>query len=258
MREIKAKILSNEKIAPGRFRIRLGAERICRDARPGQFVMVKCSKTFNPFLRRPFSFHRIEKKSFELLYQIIGKGTKILSQKKPGGRIDIIGPLGNGFDIDQEIVDEPLLIAGGIGIAPLLALARALKTNGLRPTVLLGAKTKSHVLCDGDFKKLGAKVEVFTEDGSRGHKGMATDLLKAKLRSPRPPRRNTIYACGPKGMLEETARIARSEGVPCQISFEEKMACGTGACLGCAVKTVIGYKMTCKDGPIFNAGDIIW
>ena len=276
MKDIKAKIILNKRISKGRFNMRLNAPAISKVARPGQFVMVKCSNAHNPLLRRPLSFHKIENDSFELLYQVIGKGTQILSHTKPGEALDIIGPLGNGFDPlpARGIRLDAILVAGGIGVAPLYALAKDAISHGLHLTVLIGAKTKDHILCDEDFRKLGADVEIATEDGSKGYMGFATDLLirhcesaeggRSNLGHPRLLRRSAprndvvIYACGPRPMLKEAARIAKSWRIPCQVSFEERMACGTGVCLGCAVKTITGYKMACKDGPVFNAGDIIW
>ncbi len=258
MKEARAKILLNEKVAPERFKMALEAPSICKSAKAGQFVMVKCSYGIEPFLRRPLSFHRIGKRDFELLYQVIGEGTKILSQRKKGERLDIIGPLGNGFDTHDAIRNTQYvtLVAGGIAVAPLVALAEELKTYNLKLTVLIGAKTKGHLLCEKEFKKLGAKVGIATEDGSRGYKGLVTNLWKSDFH--RKSDFHTVYACGPKAMLREAAYIAKSHQFRCQVSFEERMACGTGACLGCAVKTVTGYKMVCKDGPVFNAGDIIW
>ena len=261
MKRIKAEVLSNKEVAPYRFKIRLEAPSVCRQARPGQFVMVKCSKGMTPFLRRPLSFHRIGKNAFELLYQIIGKGTEALSLRKKGEAVDIIGPLGNGFSAHRtpHTAHRAMLIAGGIGVAPLVALAEKLahSVERIRYSVFIGAQTKSYILCEKEFKKLGAEVHIATEDGSRGHKGLITELLRKELSAKRYPL-NAIYACGPRRMLKEIARIAGSIGTHCEISLEERMACGTGACLGCAVKTVVGYKMACKDGPIFNAGDIIW
>ncbi len=256
MKNIKARIISNKSVSEGRFKMALEAPAVARLAKPGQFVMVKCSDALNPLLRRPLSFHRIENGHFELLYQVVGKGTDALSKRKARERLDIIGPLGNGFQPlrkDENIV----LIAGGIGAAPLLALAEKCAARNARLTALVGAKTKSHVLCGDEFRRLGAIVKIATEDGSRGHKGLATDLLK-KILTGRNLRPATIYTCGPHKMMKAVADIARKNKIMCFVSFEEKMACGTGACLGCAVKTLIGYKMACKDGPVFKSGDIIW
>ncbi|MBL7068785.1 MAG: dihydroorotate dehydrogenase electron transfer subunit [Candidatus Omnitrophica bacterium] len=262
MRLVKAKIVSNKKVAAGRFKIRLAAPSISKAAEPGQFVMVKCSDGLDPLLRRPFSFHRIERGFFELLYQVIGRGTAALSERKKGERLDVIGPLGNGFDAlsAKRYPLNAILVAGGIGVAPLLALAERLahSVERIAFSIFIGARNKEHLLCEKDFKKLGARLYVAAEDGSKGYKGLVTDLLKKELYAKRSTLNAKVYACGPRDMLKAVADIARLKHFPCEVSLEEKMACGIGACLGCAVKTLIGHKMVCKDGPVFNAGDIIW
>ena len=150
-----------------------------------------------------------------------------------------------------------LLVAGGHGVAPLCALARKLQVAGGMLQVFIGAKTKKHIVCDKELKGIGAKVHVATEDGSKGHKGLITDLLKKKL-SPKSYKPSVIYACGPKPMLKALAKIVNGHKIQCEMSLEEYMACGIGTCLGCAVRTRSGYKMVCKDGPIFDSKDIIW
>jgi dihydroorotate dehydrogenase electron transfer subunit len=255
MKNVKAKILHNKKIAPGRFLMSLAAPSVSRLAKPGQFLMVKCSCGTTPLLRRPFAFHRIRKDHFEVLYQVVGGGTEALSRKRPGEKIDIIGPLGNGFSPVPG--RSPVLVAGGIAVAPLLALAESKEIRRQRPDVVIGAGSGSHILCVADFRKAGAKVIVATEDGSRGYKGMATGVLDRLLRKSGGTER-AVYACGPRAMLREVVRLAKKAGAPCQVSLEEKMGCGTGVCRGCAVRTVTGYKMVCEDGPVFNGGDIIW
>ncbi|MBI4974851.1 MAG: dihydroorotate dehydrogenase electron transfer subunit [Candidatus Omnitrophica bacterium] len=232
---------------------------------PGQFIEIRCSDDLNPLLRRPLGLHRILKNGIEVLYEVVGKGTALLSKKRKGESLDIIGPLGNGFDIKAGMGQATIIIAGGIGVAPLVSLAEEIARSprpalhGRELYVLIGACKRSHILCEKDFKKLGAKVLIATEDGSKGYKGLATDLLKDFL-NPKPyilyP---AIYACGPNEMLKTVAWIAKDRRIPCQISLEERMACGVGACLGCAVKVKGGgYKMVCKDGPIFNAEEIAW
>jgi len=247
---------------------------IARQARPGQFVHLRCQNSIEPLLRRPFSFHRIKGGSFEILYKVIGRGTNLLAKRRKGDTIDILGPLGNGFDIQRTSGSrgspslEPsraqprgertaILIAGGIGVAPLLALAEEL-TDRRNCLVLIGAKTKKRILCAKDFKKLGVKVHLATDDGSRGYKGFVTDLLRKVLLLTVNCELSSIYACGPKLMLKEVARIAKSFRIVAYGSLEENMACGIGACLGCAIKTRDGYKRVCKDGPVFNLQEIQW
>jgi len=266
MRQMQVKILGNEKVAPDFFKMRVGSTYLAKNMRPGQFLEVKCSGATAPLLRRPFGLHRKFKGGIEFLYEVVGEGTELLSKKGPGELLDMIAPLGNGFKLPKSEggrreKPKTILIAGGIGVAPLVALAESLRGNKY---VLLGARKKSHVLCEGEFKKAGAKVLVSTDDGSKGRKGFVTDLLKELLSRP-----STldpvpyIYACGPNVMLKAVWEIAKDKNIPCQFSFEEHMACGVGVCLGCPIKVRKGlidteYKMICKDGPVFKGEDIAW
>ena len=179
MIDVKAKIISNEKIAQDFFKITLEAPEIAKAAKAGQFVMVRCSNGTDPLLRRALSFHRISKNECELLYQVVGKGTEILSMRKKGEVLPVLGPLGNGFDVRHklQVTGHELLLAGGMGVAPLLELAKQVMGHESRVTVYIGAKTKSHILCEDEFLKLGAEVHIATEDGSKGHKGLVTDFV---------------------------------------------------------------------------------
>jgi len=260
VKQFKAKISANKKIAPGHYTLSFKTPIFKEAVRPGQFFNIKVNDSLEPLLRRPFGAYKIHRQKVEILYKVVGEATKILSAKKKGGTLDILGPLGNGFDIKSPMPADQagaILVAGGHGVAPLYALASAIaKTRNARNnlTVFIGAKTKKHVVCDKDFRKLGAKVYIATDDGSKGYRGLVTNLLSRLLRA----KEATIYACGPKAMLKETAKVAKQHGIPCRLSLEEYMACGIGTCLGCAVKTRSGYKMVCKDGPVFDAGEIIW
>ena len=261
MKQLNAKIIKNERVAPGFYKMRLESGYLAGKAKPGQFVEVRCSQGPDPLLRRPLGVHRITASGIEMLYEVVGKGTKVLSGRKQGECLDIIGPLGNGFDIISA--NTAIIVAGGIGVAPLMALAEKLVSRRVSVIVLIGACKKDHLLCERDFKKTGAKVFTATEDGSCGKKGRVTDILEDILRLPVFGSRSPIYACGPSGMLEAVAGIAVSNRIPCQVSLEEKMACGVGVCLGCPVKVRAAsrkdeYKMVCKDGPVFNAEDIAW
>lgn len=260
MFQIKAKLLYNERVGANYLHCAFYAPAIAQKAQPGQFVNIKVAQAAEPLLRRPFSIHRINGSRIELLYEVIGKGTEILSQKIAGEYLDIIGPLGNGFDYQASISHRylPILVAGGIGVAPLLFLAKKLITYNLKLiTVLIGAKTKSHILCEKEFKQLGCAVKVSTDDGSKGFKGKVTDLLNKEL-SAVGCRLSALYACGPKPMLKEISSISKECNLPAQLSLETHMACGFGACLGCAVNTIEGYKRVCKDGPVFGAEQIYW
>ena len=186
-KRIVAKIISQKELKNGCFRMRLEAPYIAKKAGPGQFLHIRCNSSTNPLLRRPISIHRIGAGHIEILYNVVGKGTKILSEKKTGGGIDIIGPLGTGFNIYRKSKSIKMLVAGGMGVAPLLGLAEKLSRN-VNPAphrsgvknfiVILGAKTQNHILCEKEFKKLGADVYVATEDGSKGKRALATELTK--------------------------------------------------------------------------------
>jgi len=263
MIQAKAKVIKNIEVAPRYYKIALSCSPIAKDANAGQFVAIKITDSYEAFLRRPFSIHKLSGPGIEILYEIVGRGTEILSQKKAGEYLDVIGPLGNGFDLGVNTNDRtPILVAGGIGVAPLLFLAEKLRESQKpkaksKNVVLIGAKTRSDVLCEKEFRKLGCNVKIATDDGSKGFKGYVSELLKKEL-STINYQLSTIYSCGPRPMLKETAAISKKYNIPAQVSLEEHMACGIGACLGCAVNTKQGYKRVCQDGPVFDADEIVW
>ncbi|MBI5124383.1 MAG: dihydroorotate dehydrogenase electron transfer subunit [Candidatus Omnitrophica bacterium] len=267
MKQLKAKIIENKKISEKFYKMRIESAYLAKNSKPGQFVEVKCSDSIEPLLRRPLGVHRILNNGIEIFYEVVGKGTGLLSRKVKGESVDIIGPLGNGFSLPRHpkgaakrnpkpYTLNPILIAGGIGVAPLVALAESLRKKRQKVAVIIGAKTKSHVNCVKELKALGCDVDIATEDGSLGQKGLATSLLHNTQYTIH----TTIYACGPNAMLKAVAKIAESRRIPCQVSLEERMACGVGVCLGCPVKvrTQYDYKMVCKDGPVFDAKEIAW
>ena len=260
MVQAKVKLISNTKIHHNYFHCALEAGRIAKEAVPGQFINVKLSENLDPLLRRPLSIHRVRGSKVEILYEVIGKGSKILSQKRCGEYLDIIGPLGNGFSVNYTRC--PILVAGGMGVAPLLFLAEQLiqeskLKNKNQPLIFIGAKTKNKILCAAELKKFGCVVKIATDDGSKGFKGYVAGFLKKEL-STIDYKLATIYACGPKPMLKEVFKIAKSYKIPAQISLEEHMACGIGACLGCVVDTKQGFKRVCVDGPVFLGDEIVW
>jgi len=258
MVQVKAKIIYNKRTRGNYYYASFSAPSIAKEASPGQFVTIRVSNGREALLRRPLSIHRANALKIEFMYEVVGKGTEILSQKKTGEYLDVIGPLGNGFDYRLPITDYrlPILVAGGMGVAPLVFLAE--KLRGIKNIALIGAKTKNQILCEKEFKDLGCEVKISTDDGSRGFKGRATDLLQDLLRAMSQEPRAAIYACGPRPMLKEVSSISKRHNIPAQLSLEEHMACGIGACLGCAVETRDGYKRVCKDGPVFTADEIIW
>lgn len=257
MFQLKAKLLSNKRVKDNYLHCILEAPAIAKNARPGEFVNIRITDTLDPLLRRPLSIHAVKGQTIEVLYEVVGRSTQVLSKKKAGESLDIIGSLGNGFNYQEPRAKSQgsILVGGGMGVAPLVFLAK--KIGGRRATVLIGAKTKNHIHCEKEFKELGCEVKVSTDDGSKGFKGRITGLLKNLLLTT-DYRLSAIYACGPRPMLKEIALISKEKNIPAQISLEEHMACGIGACLGCVVNTKDGYKRVCKDGPVFEAKEIIW
>ncbi|MEA3305948.1 MAG: dihydroorotate dehydrogenase electron transfer subunit [Candidatus Omnitrophota bacterium] len=262
-KRIIAKVISQEELKEGCFRMALEAPYIAKTAEPGQFLHVRCGDSTDPLLRRPLSIHRIGKKNIEILYNVAGKGTGILSGKKKDGKIDLIGPLGNGFTIRKKSNSLKMLVAGGMGVAPLLGLAEKLSGRGRvkrkkKFIVILGAGTQNHILCEREFKKLGGEIHIATEDGSKGKKALATELAEEVINSNRYKWKDVcIYGAGPIGMVRALCRLMEGCSIESQVSLEEKMACGVGACMGCVVDTQSGYKRVCKDGPVFNMCEVI-
>ncbi len=256
----KVRVLWNKKAGPLYYRIGLTCHKGYSDAKPGQFIMLRLSDQINPLLRRPFSIHRLiatdgHTEGVELLYKVVGEGTAKLSGCKKGDYVNILGPLGNGFSIPDNC-HHIFIIAGGIGVAPMLFLASSLKEKGVdlsRSMVFLGGRSKDDLLGKSDFISLGIKVHLTTEDGSAGETGLVTDPLEMAIKKNRP---DIICACGPVEMLRSVAQFAEMHTVPCRVSIETIMACGMGACFGCAVEikgTSDKYLHACLDGPVFDA-----
>lgn len=324
--------------APGityvRFTLKVGE--LARQAEPGQFVMVKIpTGSVDPFLRRPFSLHRIdrEREEVQILFQVKGRGTSLLAERDFGETLPVLGPLGRGFTLDPQR-RRMILVGGGIGVAPLLALAEKGVAAGYQVLLLLGARSRGDLLALPEFEALGVKILVATDDGSRGHPGLVTDLLakvleegvaaggqadlaggqgsmasgqavlagsqadvaggrahlaggQADLPAGRavngeqadgtghqvlrpatgnegnPVAGSIIYACGPVPMLKKVAQLAGQYALPAQVSLEERMGCGLGACIGCAVGIQrpgqpFAYKKVCQDGPVFSAGEVVF
>ena len=239
-------LLQKDLLAPGIYRFRLEGN---LGARPGQFVMVRAWPGFDPLLARPFSVHDQESSYFSLLFQVRGRGTKILSQKNEGEKISILGPLGTGFDLSQK--GAAILVAGGLGIAPFLFLAKELRKQKKDVFLFYGARTQKELLLLKEFEKLGVKLFLATEDGSRGHKGFVTEPLIRFLEN---NSQGAIYACGPLPMLKAVGELSRKFGLKSFVSLEAHMACGLGMCLGCVVpKKNQGYLHVCIEGPVVPA-----
>ena len=210
---------------------------------PGQFVNIKLSGLF---LRRPISVCDCEGDTLTLIYKIVGRGTEMMSQMKEGEELDILTGLGNGYDLSLS-GDTPLLVGGGVGVPPLYMLAKKLVDEGKKVSVILGFNTKDEIFYEDEFKALGAEVKVATVDGSYGVKGFVTDAMDMDY--------SYTFSCGPEPMLKALYKVSKTSG---QYSFEERMGCGFGACMGCSCKTVTGYKRICKEGPVLKKEEILW
>jgi dihydroorotate dehydrogenase electron transfer subunit len=262
-RHLKIRIESLQALHPQIYLLKFKSPLLARAAQAGQFLHVKVDSE-KTILRRPLSIHAIEGSALFILFKVRGRGTRILSQYKKGDTLDVIGPLGNGFALPAQTQSplKQILVAGGIGVAPLLFLAEKLRKSQTQNhksqnLVLVGAKNKKEVFAEKEFKKLGFKVLIATDDGSRGFKGAVTELLKKELLTLGPQLSASIYACGPKEMFLTIKRIIEPyPGIECQVSFEQFMGCGLGICCGCVIETAHGYKKVCKDGPVFDIKEI--
>lgn len=254
--QIKAKIISNQRFKEDYRHLEFASAIIAKNALPGQFVDIRVGNGIQPLLRRPISVHAVKGDKVKLFYEVVGEGTKVLSQRKPGELLDVIGLLGRGFDYRRALrakAGKNILIAGGMGVAPLFFLAEKIKAS--KPLVLIGAKTQKQLLCVPEFKRIGCSLKIATDDGSAGFKGRITDLLKIVLGQSKPAE---LFSCGPRAMLKAVSEIARKNKIRAQLSLEEHMACGIGACLGCVVATKTGYQRVCKDGPVFSSEELTW
>lgn len=211
----------------------------------GQFVNLLIDGFF---LRRPISVCDKDRESFTIVYKVVGKGTEKLSKMQKGDKLDILTGLGNGYD-ESLSGETPLLIGGGVGVPPLYLLCKNLIAQGKKPTVILGFNTKEEIFLKDEFESLGVKTLVATADGSFGSKGLVTDALKHV------DDYSHFFTCGPEPMLKAVFAATETDG---QFSFEERMGCGFGACMGCSCKTVTGYKRICKEGPVLRKGEILW
>lgn len=210
----------------------------------GQFVNIKIDGLF---LRRPISVCEIDGDLLTIIYKIVGRGTEEMSKMEKGTVLDLLTNLGNGYDLSLS-GETPLLIGGGVGVPPMFELAKELIASGKKVTVILGFNTKAEIFYEKEFENLGAKVIVTTVDGSYGVKGFVTDAMKDLEYS-------FFYTCGPEPMLKAVHKSSITDG---ELSFEERMGCGFGACMGCSCKTLTGYKRICKEGPVLKKGEILW
>lgn len=255
-----AKLVKKEQLKSDIFKYCVEAPDIVKDAKQGQFIEIRVSDNVEPFLRRPISIHNMDKENgiLEFIFQVKGKGTKILSEKVEGDHIDIIGPLGHGT-FEYNNFQNIAIIGGGIGVFPLYELAKNAKNDSKNVNIYLGFRNKDFVVLEDEFKELANKLILTTDDGSYAEKGFAIDFLKKDVED---GKIDCIFACGPLPMLKAVRNYAIEKNIPCQISLEEKMGCGLGVCLGCAVKTAESssenpeYVHVCKVGPVFEAKDV--
>lgn len=270
-------ILANEQIAASTWKIAVNAPNFAKLAKPGQFVMLRLANSNDPVLGRPFAVFNAEPDSgrVEAVYAVVGKATNKMTALRVGEKLELWGPLGNGWRAAQrERAPKKLaLVAGGVGSAPFYLLVKELmaRPSDARPdvTYVFGARSEARLNCVDDFRKLGVDVRISTEDGSVGTKGFVTDVLPGVFAGSPDPNDCQILACGPTPMLRAVAKWSAERGYDCWTSLESPMACGMGICFSCVVKLLIDpklgdvegnwdYKRTCCDGPVFNAAHLVW
>ncbi len=258
MIEASTEVVFNKPVAKNTFFMGFRSNLMAGESKPGQFVMIKVGSGIDPLLRRPFSICGVNGDVLLVLYRVVGRGTGILSEKKTGDRLQVLGPLGKGFELPEKDL-RPILVAGGMGIAPLIYLS--LKLERKNQKFLAGYGSSPEVVPLEQLGIVGLSLDLATEDGSRGHHGRVTALLESEISSAK-ENAFAIFTCGPLPMLKAVSRLALSQNIPCQVSLESHMACGLGACQGCAVPNASGlskpYAHVCQEGPVFDAEDLDW
>jgi dihydroorotate dehydrogenase electron transfer subunit len=270
MKNHKTIVLSNQEISPDYYRMRILAPDYNKHAQPGQFVMFRVQRAQPPLLRRPFGIFRAgfmpadcdsmpPKEFIEIIYKVVGSGTEIMQRLHYGDPVELLGPLGRGFEYGASD-EEKILVGGGIGLVPLYMLAEKLVEKS-KVRLLMGGRTRDDIITVTEFERLGVETYVSTEDGSLGEAGLVTQVLESKLRE---NNKVTVFACGPMPMIEAVQKICKRSATPLQVSLEALMACGVGACLGCVVKgsghtdAQPSYLCTCKVGPVFQSDQLDW
>ena len=242
MKQVLLTIEENTPLTASVYRMRLGGD-VSAVTRAGQFVNLQLD---GKYLRRPISVCDMDERSVTILYKVVGSGTAQMAAMPIGATVDVLTGLGNGYDLTPA-GDRPLLLGGGVGVPPLYRLAKDLIAAGKAVTVILGFNTRDEVFYEDEFRALGAQVTVTTADGSYGTRGFVTDAM--------PDDYTYFYTCGPEPMLRAVYKATVTSG---QMSFEERMGCGFGACMGCSCKTITGYKRICKEGPVMQKEEILW
>lgn len=252
MKVVEVPVIAREEIAEGIFCLSFASEEIGKNIKPGQFVNIRIGEGLQPLLRRPFSISRSDGPVLEIIFNVVGAGTRILAGKKKDDILDILGPLGIPFGVDGEY-ETALIVAGGLGVAPFPFLTELLRAHSRRIETFLGARNAGQIA-----ERFLENVHVATDDGSRGFHGTVVDLLDHYLRE-HPPERPKIFACGPTPMLRALTEYAIRTNIECELSLEGEMACGIGICQGCPVERVRGpkrYALVCTEGPTFNCRDV--
>ena len=242
MKQNRYTITANRPLVPNVYRMDLAGDTSPITA-PGQFINLALDGLF---LRRPISVCDYDAETLTIIYKVVGKGTEAMAGMKSGEKLDILTGLGNGYDLTLS-GSNPVLLGGGVGVPPMYNLAKKLVAEGREVKVILGFNTASEVFYENEFKALGCDVTVTTVDGSYGVKGFVTDAL--------PENYSYFYTCGPEPMLKAVYKATATSG---QMSFEERMGCGFGACMGCSCKTITGYKRICKEGPVMKKEEVLW
>lgn len=250
-----AKVLNCIKVGEGLFSITMLMPQISCISKSGQFVHIACGE--GNLLRRPISICEADEKTMRIVFQVKGEGTKWLSNRKENDIIDVLGPIGHGYNM-EKLGETPVFIGGGIGVPPMLNTMKNSLEYGAKPTAILGFRSENVVILEKEFNELG-NVHIATDDGTYGTHGFVTDVLKQNIEQ-----YTSVCACGPKMMLKAIAQIAEQANIPCQVSLEERMGCGIGACLVCACalkgekEDEVKYGHVCKNGPVFDAKEVVW
>ncbi len=243
-----------KKISGAYYRLSFKAPALAKALKPGQFIHIKVSDGMEPFFRRPFSVHRAKAGIVEIFFEPVGKGSRLLTMKKPGDTLDVLGPLGHPFTMPPRGARQIVFIAGGIGVAPFLLFSDMLKGHRAQKVLIYGGRDKARTFAMNAFRDNGVKVLVATDDGSVGVKGRVPEFFDRINIAPD----TMIYACGPRPMLAAVQRFTMANDLKAEASCEEVMACGLGACLGCSIPTIKGYRTVCHDGPVFDLKELVF
>lgn len=258
-RDTEARIAAKREVAPGHFEMRLhcgsGA-----DVAPGQFLHLWLPERADPLLRRPYTVYRTHESGFDILFQVVGRGSRLLAQSDVGATVRVVWPLGQGFVLPPDGATA-LVVGGGVGMASLYLLIERLARASVPTRVLLGTRSRDYVLCRSEIEGLGVPLDIATDDGSEGFHGFVTELARDVLGAAEPSTPH-VYACGPTPMMRALTNVVAQHGAPTQVALENRMGCGLGVCLGCVVPIRTGeevsYKRVCAEGPVFDAQDVIW